>query len=212
MCASNPPSDIPINRCDGGLRRVDVKTSHRHNLLNLALRALRLALPVRRRNPPIYQYDGCVGRDWKHRNIVWRERCVLPIRRRNLPINLCDGGLRRVDVKTSHRHNLLNTLRALRLALPVRRRNHNPHASDISIRHRVHHGFRSHRRIEDRITIRDSQVIGSSIPYGHFVSPYSCKSKIKQKMSAERIELSTNGLKGRCSTIELRARVKGLIF
>ena len=27
------------------------------------------------------------------------------------------GGLRRVDVKTSHRHNLLNTLRALRLAL-----------------------------------------------------------------------------------------------
>ncbi len=34
----------------------------------------------------------------------------------------------------------------------------------------------------------------------------------KQKVSAERIELSTNGLKGRCSTIELRARVKGLIF
>ena len=27
-------------------------------------------------------------------------------------------------------------------------------------------------------------------------------------MSAERIELSTNGLKGRCSAIELRARLK----
>lgn len=60
--------------------------------------------------------------------------------------------------------------------------------------------------------LKPHTVTTSSIPYGHFVSPYSCKSKIKQKMSAERIELSTNGLKGRCSTIELRARVKGLIF
>jgi hypothetical protein len=29
-------------------------------------------------------------------------------------------------------------------------------------------------------------------------------------MSAERLELSTNGLKGHCSTIELRARKSGL--
>ena len=30
-------------------------------------------------------------------------------------------------------------------------------------------------------------------------------SSVKVKMSAERLELSTNGLKGHCSTIELRA-------
>ena len=32
------------------------------------------------------------------------------------------------------------------------------------------------------------------------------KSDIKEKMSEERIELSTNGLKGHCSAIELLAR------
>ena len=37
-------------------------------------------------------------------------------------------------------------------------------------------------------------------------------SSTMKKMSAGRIELPTNGLKGRCSTIELRARVRGLIF
>ena len=102
-----------------------------------------ITTPTRRTHPSAIgftmDFDHIVGRDWKHRNIVWRERCVLPIREQT-GIG-CDGGLRRVDVKTSHRHNLLNTLRALRLALPVRRRNHNPHASDILIRHRVHYGL-----------------------------------------------------------------------
>ena len=36
-----------------------------------------------------------VGRDWKHCDLEWRERCVLPIRRKsilNSMVGLCDDG------------------------------------------------------------------------------------------------------------------------